>query len=87
MAVEENAVQNGFTLEFNPPFFDQFATQRVQEGFADFDPAAWQMPAGDVAVLDQKHLAIAVEHDAANPKGHAAGETPIQMKQPAQRRF
>jgi hypothetical protein len=38
------------------------------------------MPAGDIAVLDQKHLVVAVEHDAADPQSHAAGDPPIEMK-------
>jgi hypothetical protein len=40
------------------------------------------MPAGDIAVLDQEDLVVAVEHDAANPQGHAAGDPPIEMKYP-----
>jgi hypothetical protein len=55
--------------------------------FADFDAAARQMPAGDVAVLDQKHAVVAVQHYGADPERHAAGESPIQMKNPPQQRL
>src|SRR6202040_2988295 len=45
------------------------------------------MPAGDVAVLDQKHAVVAVQHYGADPERHAAGESPIQMKNPPQQRL
>ena len=54
---------------------------------ADFDAAARQMPAGDIAVLDQKHPVLAVQHHAADPERHAAGEAPIEMETPPQRRL
>jgi len=38
-------------------------------------------------VLDQKHAIIAVQHHGADPKRHAAGEAPIEMENPPQRRL
>jgi hypothetical protein len=45
------------------------------------------MPAGDIAVPDQKHLVIAVEHDAAGAQRHAAGHPPVEVERPPQLRF
>ena len=73
--------------QFDPPLLHQFAPQRFEEGLADLDPAARQMPAGDIAVPDQKHLVVAIEHDAADPERHAAGDPPIEMKNPPQLRL
>jgi hypothetical protein len=45
------------------------------------------MPAGDIAVPDQKHPVVAIEHDAADPERHAAGHPPVEVKGASQRRF
>src|SRR5579871_555033 len=45
------------------------------------------MPAADIAVLHQEHALFVIEHDRANPKRHAAGKPPIDVKQPSQRRL
>ena len=45
------------------------------------------MPAGDIAVPDQKHLVVAIEHDAADAQRHAAGHPPVEMEDPPQLRF
>ena len=52
-----------------------------------FDAAARQMPAGDITVLDQKDLAVTVQHHGTDPQRHAAGEPPIEMKNPPQDRL
>jgi hypothetical protein len=45
------------------------------------------MPAGDIAVPDQKHPVVAIEHDAADPERHAADHPPVEVKGASQRRF
>src|ERR1700744_4154132 len=45
------------------------------------------MPAGHIAVLDQKHAAGAIDHHRAHAEREPAREPPIDMKQPAQKRF
>src|SRR3984893_3149435 len=87
VAVEEQTVQRRLAREFDSSLLGQLAPQRVAKCFADFDAAPRQMPAGDVAVLDQKHAVVAVQHYGADPERHAAGETPIQMKNPPQQRL
>ena len=42
------------TGKFDVAFFTQFALKRFRKRFTDLDATARQMPAGDVAVLDQK---------------------------------
>src|ERR1700693_5623174 len=66
VAVEENSMQGRLFQEFNSPFLRQLARERVAEGFTDFDTAAWQMPARDIAVLDKKHPVVGIPHDAAD---------------------
>src|SRR4029077_5964109 len=51
VAVEKQAMQVRLVGQFDLPLLHQFAPQRFEEGFADLDPSAWQMPAGDIAVL------------------------------------
>src|SRR3954471_15828668 len=87
VAVEKYAVQDGFAGEVDPSFLHQFAPQRFEKALADLDPAARQMPAGNVTVADQKYLVLGIEHDAANAQGHAAGETPIEVEQVPQLRL
>src|SRR5262249_7163560 len=87
MAVEEYAMQHRLALQLDPPFLHQFAPQRVEHGLADFDAAARQVPAGHIAVLDQKDFPLRIDDNGADAEGHAAGETPIEMKQPPQCRL
>ena len=61
--------------------------QRVEQRLADLDPSARQVPAGDIAVLDQKHLVVGVEHYGADAQGHAADQPPIEMEHPPELRF
>jgi len=69
------------------PLLHQFAPQRHEKGLTDLDAATRQMPAGDIAVPDQKYPVVGVEHDAADPQRHAAGEAPIQQQNPPQQRL
>src|ERR1700740_3442625 len=87
MAIEEQAVQSRLARQFNSSLFLQLALQRVAERLTGFHATARQMPAGDITVLDQKYAILAVQHDGADPEGHAAGEPPIEMKNPPQHRF
>ena len=67
---------------FDPPLLHQLAMQRVEQRLADLDPSARQVPAGDIAVLDQKHLVVGVEHYGADPQRHAADQPPIEVEHP-----
>jgi hypothetical protein len=87
VAVEEHPKQDRLTKYFDAPFLGQLSPQRVEEALTGFDTAAGQMPACDIAVLDQKHAITAVHHDAANPQRHAPGEAPVQMETPPQQRL
>jgi hypothetical protein len=87
VAVEEQAVQDRLPAQFDPPLLHQFPPQGFEKGFADLYAAARQVPAGDVTVPDQKHPVVAVEHHAADPERHAAGDPPIEVEDPAQLRL
>src|SRR5487761_2374614 len=87
VTVEEQAVQRRLAGNFDPSLFLQFALQGIAERFAYFHAAAGQVPTADIAVLDQKYPIFTVEHDGADPERHAARESPIEMKNPPQRRL
>src|ERR1700679_1546808 len=87
VAVQENTVQGRLADKFDSPLLRQFALQGLAKCFADLDAAARQVPAADIAVLDQKHSIFVIKHDGADAECHAAGKTPIQMKEPPQRRL
>ena len=87
MAVEEHAEQSGFANKLDSALFHQFALQRVAKCFADLDAAARQMPAGHITVLDQKDAIVSIQHHGANAQRHAPGKSPIQVKDPPQRRL
>src|SRR6185437_14510059 len=81
------AVQDRRFRQLDPPLLDQFPPQRLEEGLADLDAPSRQMPAGDIAVPDQKHPVVAIEHDAADAERHAAGDPPVEVKAAPQQRF
>ena len=56
--VEEDAVQDRRAERRDAALLHQFARQRLPDGLAGLDPAAGQMPARHVAVLDQKDPAV-----------------------------
>ena len=68
------------------PSSRKLARQRLQQRFARLDPAAGQMPALGIGVLDQEHAALAVEHHGAHAERQPAREPPIEMQQPLDRR-
>src|SRR5258708_29924324 len=84
---EEQPVQHRLTRKFNPSLLHQLALQRLAKAFANFDAAAGQVPAREIAVLDQKYSVVCVQHHGADPARHAAGETPVEMKHPPQLRL
>src|SRR6266436_6993868 len=80
MAVEEQAVQGGLAGQFNAPLLLKLAPQRAAKTLAGLNAAARQVPAGDIAVLDQEHPVAVVQYDRADPQSHPAGDSPIEMK-------
>src|ERR1700757_1783804 len=85
MTVEKYAMQLWLAGKHDASLLNQLAPQRIGKAFADLDASAGQMPAGDIAVLDQEHPVVGVQHHAANAERHAAGKTPIEVKQAPQR--
>ena len=62
--------------EFDVAFLTQFALKGFRKRFTDLDAAARQMPAGDVAVLDQKDPSRTVDDQGTYADRQPAGETP-----------
>ena len=77
--VEKYAVQRGRTDELDIAFLAQFPRQRLRDRLAGLDPAARQMPAADIAVLDQKDAPLGIDHQRPHAKRHGARETPIEV--------
>ena len=86
-SIEIDREQRRLFAQLDVAFFAQFARQGAHQRLADFDAAAGQMPAVDVAVLDQKNAAGAVDHQAAHAERQPAGEAPIDVQQPPRRRL
>ena len=80
-------MQSRFDGECNPPLLHQLAPQRLAEGFAGLNPTARQVPARDIAVLDQEHAIVPVQHHGADAERHATGEPPVQVENPPQPRL
>ena len=59
----------------------------AHQGLADLDTAPRQMPAGDVAVLDQKHPAGTIDNECTHPNRKPACEAPIEMQEASQERL
>ena len=57
--IEEHAMQLRRPRELDVSFLAQLARERVAYRLADFHPAARQVPAADIAVLDEKDAAAA----------------------------
>src|SRR5665213_265995 len=85
--VEEHAVQPGLGREADVALLHQLARERGAQAFAGLDPAAGQMPAADIRMLDQEHAAMPVDHQAEGAEGHAARKPPAEMEYAAQKRF
>jgi len=72
MAVEIDRMQQRFGRQCDVALLGEFARQRFPDGLADLDAAAGQVPAADIAVLDQEHPSLAVDHQ--RPHGGVAHE-------------
>ena len=60
VAVEEHTVQARLADQLDAALLHQLARQRIAKRFANLHPSAGQVPAGDVAVLDQEDAAFVV---------------------------
>src|ERR1700756_2242510 len=85
--VEIDGEEIGLFAELDIALFAQLARQRGHQRLARLDAAAGQMPAGDIAVLDQKHAPGAVDDDRADTEREPAREPPIGMEEPPEERL
>ena len=87
LRVEEDAVQHRRRGGLDFALLGEFADQRVEHGFAGLDAAARQVPAADIAVLDQEDAVRLVDHEAAHAERHAAREAPVEVHPAPDRRL
>src|SRR5882757_6139234 len=76
-----DAVQRRGPGQLDVAFFGQFASERFEQSLAGLYPAAGQVPAIGIGVLDQEHAAVAVEHYCADTQRQPAREPPVEMHQ------
>src|SRR6516162_8971063 len=79
--VEIDGEEIGLLAELDIALFAQLTRQCRHHRFARLNAAARQMPAGDIAVLDQKHASDAVDDDGADAECQPAREPPIEMEE------
>jgi len=85
--VEEHAVQGRRRGQQDIAFLGQLARERREERLAGLHPAAGQVPALHIRMLDQEDAAAAVDHHGARAQGRSARETPVDMHQPPDQRL
>src|SRR6516165_9957013 len=85
--VEENSMQPRRRRHLDVALLAQLPRDGPVERFAGLDPAARQVPAADVAVLDQENAPVRVDHQRARAERHRACEAPIDVQQAPQRRL
>src|SRR5579872_2358061 len=85
--VEIDREQSRRAAQFDIALLAQLAHECARQGFVDFDAAARQMPAGDIAVLDQEHAALRIDHQGAHADGQSACKAPMQMQKAPDGRF
>jgi hypothetical protein len=66
--VEENSVQPRRRRHLDVALLAQLPRHRLGERLAGLDPAARQMPAAHIAVLDQKDPPVRVDHQGAHDR-------------------
>ena len=84
--MEIDAVQFRRPGQFDIALLAEFARQRLEQRLARLHPAAREMPAAGIGVLDQENPALAVEHQAAHPEREPAGKPPVDMHHPVERK-
>src|SRR5215469_3438144 len=65
----------------------QFARKRCQQCFALFDATSWQMPSGNIGVLDQEDATVRVQNQAADAEGKPSRKSPISVEKRANKRL
>jgi hypothetical protein len=80
VSVEIEAVETRTADELDITFLAQLTVQGLQDRLARLDPATREMPAADIAMLEQEDAAVRIKHQPPNPQRHTAREAPIQVK-------
>src|SRR5262249_19230598 len=83
--VEEYSLRLRWRRHLDIALLLQFPRQRLTHRLADLDPAARQVPATHVAMIDQKDAPLLVDHEPAHPERHGVRKAPIGMQDAPQR--
>src|ERR1700733_13143881 len=84
LGVEEEPVQDRRPFERDARFLLELACNGLDAGLSDLHPAAWKMPAGNVAVPHQQDFVVGADHNPANAKRQwpRDEEAPVQHPEP-----
>src|SRR5688572_24940774 len=84
--VRIDSEQPRYSLERHPRLLFEFARHRIERGLAALKAAAGQDPARRVPGTDEQDTALLVDHQGANPDGHASGQAEPGMHEKTQDR-
>jgi hypothetical protein len=87
VAVEEDAVQRRICGEVDVALLLELAPHRLLHGLTVVDAASGQVPAADIAVPDQEHPILVVQHHGTHAEGHAADHEEIGVEESPQQRL
>ena len=79
--VEVHAVQARRRAKLDIALLAQLARDRLRDCLAGLDPAAGEMPAAHVAVLDQKDAPVGVDHQRPHAERHRPRKAPIEVEE------
>ena len=82
-ALKKTPCSSGGAFERDVRLLLELARQRLHAGLSDLDAPAGKMPAGDVAVPDQQHALVAVDHHRAHAERHRPGDEKAQSARSA----
>src|SRR5581483_7082752 len=86
-SIEINRMEHRRSVQLDIAFLAQLARKRRKERLTMFDPAAGEMPARNVGMLDQEHAALAIENQGANAESEAARKSPVEVEKHADKRL
>jgi len=85
--IEIEPVQCRAAGQLDVSLLEQLASQRIEQGLARLDTSARQVPAADVAVLDQENAACRIENERPYAQCQAARKAPVEMENASKHRF
>jgi hypothetical protein len=78
--VEENTVQPGRCRRLDVGLLPQLPDKRIEKRLTGLDPTARQVPASDIAMLDQEDSPLVVDNQRSRPERETAGKSPVDVQ-------